>query len=562
MLRKIALFIVCILLSQAGMAHSQKQPKHPVPPHVAIASASPYATDAGMKILKEGGNAFDAAVTIAAVLAVTEPYNSGLGGGGFWLVYCAKDKHYAFIDSREVAPLAARANMYLDRNGRPIEGASLNGPLAAAIPGEVAGMVYLAKHYGKLPLSKSLEPAIKYASKGFEVDKYYQKAASMRLAALLASPAAAQQFLDHGLVPAIGYMIKQPNLAKVLEAIAKEGNKGFYQGPIAKQLVDGVRSAGGIWQLKDLSNYKVVVRKPLIGQFHHVKVIVSPPPSAGGVALLTMLNIISGYDLLSDNKVDRVHLLTEAMRRAFNDRAKHLGDPDFYPVPTERLISQQHADELGKDIDLNKATTLKSEKIYNNVEGEDTTHFSVLDEKGNRVAATLSLNYAFGSGFVPPGTGVLLNDQMDDFSTKVGAKNLYNLPGHESNIIVPGKRPLSSMSPTFLETKDKVAILGTPGGSRIITMVLMGIIDFTDGNKPLSWVTIPRFHHQSSPNQISHEKGAFKEQEKQALQQKGHLLKQTDRLYGNMQAILWDLKRNKVYAASDPRGGGKAIVEK
>ncbi len=554
------ILMLCLITANVIAAPDVVSTKNIAPSDAAIASASKLATEAGLKIIKEGGNAFDAAVTVATVLAVAEPYNSGLGGGGFLLLYRAKDKTYSFIDAREVAPATAAANLYLDSRGNPIDGATLNGPLAAAIPGEVAGMVYLEKNYGKLSLEKTLQPAIDIANKGFNVDKLYQEAAQRRLAALLASPAAAQLFLHDGLVPAVGYVIKQPELAKVLSLIVKEGNAGFYHGPIAKKMVTGVKEAGGIWQLKDLKNYKVIVRKPLIRVYHNAKLIVAPPPSAGGIALITMLNIASGYDFLTEKKVNRAHILTEAMRRAFYDRSQHLGDPNYTNIPTEQLTSDAHAREASKTLSKEKATASVSLGEGHVGEGTHTTHFSILDKEGNRVAATLSLNYSFGSGFVPQGTGVLLNDQMDDFSINLGGENLYGLVGHQSNMVAPGKRPLSSMSPTFVETKDKVAILGTPGGSRIISMVLLAIIDFMDGNRPLSWVTLPRFHHQFMPDEIQYEKDAFNNDQVQALQQKGHKMRMVDNPYGNMQAILWDKKNNKVYAASDPRGNGSAQV--
>jgi len=289
------------------------------------------------------------------------------------------------------------------------------------------------------------------------------------------------------------------------------------------------------------------------------------PPSSGGIALISMLNILSQFDLQaierSDGNAGRIHLIVEAMRRAYRDRADYLGDPDFVNIPVARLTSPDYAAGLAASIRLDRATPSASlPGGHDDAGGNDTTHFSIIDAQGNRVAATLSINYLFGSGFVAPGTGVLLNDEMDDFSSKPGTPNVYGLVGDDANAIAPGKRPLSSMSPTFVEDADRVAILGTPGGSRIITMVLLGILDIADGHGPESWVSLPRYHHQFLPDQISYEDGALTPKDIEALQQRGHHLKPSRRKYGNMQAVLWDRRQDRVSAASDPRGEGLAEV--
>ncbi len=531
------------------------------PPAAAIASAHPLATDAGHEILKLGGNAFDAAVAITATLAVVEPTGSGLGGGGFWLLHRARDRREVMIDGRERAPLAAHRDMYLDDNGEVIPGLSVDGATAAAIPGTPAAIVHLAQKYGRLPLAKSLAPAIRHARNGFAVSESYLRMIRFRLDALRKSQAAARIFLNENDVPPTGYILKQPELAATLEAIAKHGAAGFYDGPVADKLINGVREARGIWTQQDLTRYRVIERKPVTGNYHGLRITSAAPPSSGGVALITMLNILAGYDLAKLDAVTHDHLIIEAMRRAYRDRAIYLGDPDYVTVPVRRLTHPLYADGLRASLRPDKATpsnALPGEATLQ--AGNDTTHFSVLDRHGNRVAATLSINFPFGSAFAPPGTGVLLNDEMDDFSTKPGAPNVYGLVGGEANAIAPGKRPLSSMSPTFLENEHGIAILGTPGGSRIISMVLLATLDFAAGNGPRSWVGVKRLHHQFLPDVVQHEPGAFDTHQTAALEKLGHTLKQLDSPYGNMQAILWDRKLGKVLAASDPRGGGKAQV--
>ncbi len=532
------------------------------PPGAAIASAHPMATQAGFEILDAGGNAFDAAVAVSAVLAVVEPYSSGLGGGGFWLLHRARDGHEVMIDGRETAPLAATRDMYLDSKGKVVPGLSVDGPLAAGIPGEPAALAHMGEKYGRLPLSRSLAPAIRAALNGFPVTPYYQKMAGFRLDALRASPAAARVFLLDNKVPPVGHVIRQPDLARTLEALAQQGRKGFYQGPLAKRLVAQVRKAGGIWRRADLAGYKVVERKPVTGHYRGYRITSAAPPSSGGIALLTMLNVLEAYPLDRLSPAKRTHFIVEAMRRAYRDRAEYLGDPDFVSLPVSRLLSQAYAERLRDSIDPDEATRSEDLKpVASHGSGFHTTHFSILDKQGNRVAATLSVNYPFGSGFMAAGTGVLLNDEMDDFSAKPGVPNVYGLVGAEANAIAPGKRMLSSMSPSFVESADRLAIIGTPGGSRIITMVLLGILDVSAGRSALDIVTARRFHHQYLPDAIQFEKGAFDEDTLAELQLMGHRLKPLDATYGNMQLILWERRKNRLTAATDPRGEGLAAVK-
>ena len=528
----------------------------------AIASAHPLATQAGYEIMEQGGNAFDAAVAVTAALAVVEPTGSGLGGGGFWLLHDAKRNRQSMIDGREMAPAAAHRDMYLDEAGEVIPGASMNGPLAAGIPGTPAALERLSTRYGKLPLAQSLAPAIRYAEEGFKVNKPYQRMAQFRLKALQASPAAAAIFLQDNKVPEDGYIIKQPDLASTLKMLAFYGSHGFYEGEIAKRLVNGVKEAGGNWSLADLKNYKLIERTPIRSQYQGITITSAAPPSSGGIALTTMLNILQEYDLESLNKAQRNHLIVEAMRRAYRDRAQYLGDEDYVSVPSSLLTSKNYAAGLRASIHPDKATPsrLLPGEVDAGPKGSDTTHFSILDKDGNRVSATMSINYPFGAGFVAPRTGVLLNDEMDDFSSKPGVPNAYGLVGAEANAIAPGKRPLSSMTPTFLESQDRLAILGTPGGSRIITMLLLATLEFADKQPVDKWVELPRFHHQYLPDRIQYEADAFDDETVKALEAKGHTLQRLDSSYGGMHAILWDKENNKVTAASDPRGIGEAVV--
>lgn len=533
----------------------------PVPGQSAIASAHPLATQAGHEILAAGGNAFDAAVAVAGALAVVEPAGSGLGGGGFFLLHRAKDGFDTMVDGRETAPLAAHATMYLDDKGEPIPKASLDGPLAAGIPGTPAALDHLAKNYGRLPLATSLAPAIRLAEQGFEVDERFAMLAKWRQGALLGSPAAAAIFLKNNEVPSAGEVIRQTDLAHTLRALST-GASNFYQGKVAQALVDGTRAAGGIWTLADLAGYRVVERAPIRGRYGDVQIVAAAPPSAGGIALATMFNILGGYNWDELSESQRHHLTIEAMRRAYRDRAQYLGDPDFVQIPAEQLVHPFYADGLRSTIRIDRATPstmLPGAPL--DPQGQDTTHFSILDQDGNMVAATLSVNLPYGSGFVPPGTGVLLNNEMDDFSIKPGTPNAYGLVGHSANEIAPGKRPLSSMTPTFLFGANRVGILGTPGGSRIITMVFLASLSFVAGDPVDTWVTRPRFHHQFLPDEVQFEADALSPALQKSLEGLGHHLKPVSRSYGNLQAIAWDLKTGTVSAASDPRGVGSAEVK-
>ena len=533
------------------------------PDGFAVSSAHPQATRAGIEILKTGGNAFDAAIAVASALAVVEPYSSGIGGGGFFLLHVVKDDLNVFIDARETAPKASFAEMYLDDEGEFIRSKSLTGGLAAGIPGLPAGLVYLSENFGRLDLKKNMGAAIRLAKEGFLTGERYNAMAGYRAKDLNMFPESGRIFLDNGLAPKPGYRISQPELARTLESIALTHGHDFYQGEIAKRLVTGVRAAGGIWSLDDLAEYRIKLRPPVTTTYRGSKVVSAPPPSSGGIVLIEALNILERYNLSTETDINIAHLVVEAMRRAYRDRADFLGDPDFVDIPVETLLSKSYADNLASNISIMKASSsAELAPLESKIEGRDTTHFSIIDADGNRVAATLSINTPFGAAVVPKGTGVILNNEMDDFSARRLTPNTYGLVGAGANSIAPGKRPLSSMTPTFIESDDRVAILGTPGGSRIISMVLISALEFLRGGDAESMVATKRYHHQYLPDQVNYEKGGFTESEVSGLLGKGHKLKESSRNYGNMHVVTWDKVSGKIAASSDVRGEGQAIVAK
>ena len=523
------------------------------PPQPAIASAQPLATAAGMQVLKEDGNAFDAAIAVSAALAVVEPYSSGLGGGGYYLLHVASDGHDVMVDGRETAPAAASHDMYLDKSGELKTSSVRRGALSAAIPGTPAALVDIAK-YARLPLAKDLAPAIALARDGFKVDKRFAAitAESMDTLTQLCGPNC--PFLVGGHAPEAGTLLKQPMLATTLELMATKGAAGFYSGDVAQAMVDAVHAVGGIWTLDDLKNYRAIERAPVSGDYRGYHIVTAAPSASGGVVLLETLNILSGYPLADLDEATRAHLVIEAWRHAYRDRNQYVGDPDFVKIPMARLLSADYAAGIRANISMDKA--MPSDllpPVLKQSEGIDTTHFSILDADGNMVAATQTVNFRYGSGILGGKSGVILNDEMDDFASKPGEANGFGLVQGEVNAVGPGKRPLSSMTPTFVEGPRGVAIVGTPGGSRITTMVTLAILDFIAGGSAEHMVALPRYHQQYLPDSVSYESGAFTDAELQTLSKMGYTLRQVDRPYGNMNIVVWDSKRNSVEAATDPR---------
>lgn len=532
------------------------------PAKAAIASAYPLASEAGFEILELGGNAFDAAVAVSAALSVVEPRGSGLGGGGFYLLHRASDGVEVLIDAREIAPAAATRDMFLGPDGQPVAGLSTASALAGGIPGEAAAFAHLAEKYGRLSLEQSLQPAIRLAREGFPVYPRLHDDIGRKQKAFQRSADARRIFLPDGAPPPVGYVLRQRDLARSYELLAAKGPDEFYRGAFARKLVGGVRKLGGIWSEQDLAGYELVERKPLVGEYRGLRIVTAPPPSSGGVALLNALNILGGYELDWLASVDRKHLIIESLRRVHRDRAEYLGDPAFVAIPLDRLLSPHYAAGQRTAIRLDRATPSAALPGYigDTSSGASTTHFSVLDREGNRVAATITLNAWFGTGLVIPGTGILLNNQMDDFSVKPGVPNMYELVGAEANAVAPSKRPLSSMTPTFIESPRGVAILGSPGGSFIPTMVLLGTLSWIGGADANAIVAAPRFHHQYQPDAVFAEPDALSEAEREALAQRGHQFRPWPATIGNMQVVTWDYEGDRVVAGSDPRAAGVGMV--
>ncbi len=528
----------------------------------AIAAAHPLASAAGHEILKRGGNAFDAAVAVAAVLAVVEPYSSGLGGGGFWLLHRAADGQQVMVDARETAPAAVTRALYFESDGTPIKGATTQGGRAAAIPGTPAALVHVAQRYGRLPLTVSLAPAIRYARDGFKVDPRYTRVARLRERFLQDGIGTARIFLDDNHAPKPGYVLRQPELAATFELLAREGVKGFYSGRVAQALVGAVNAAGGVWQPADLASYQVIERAPIHFTYRGAQITAAALPSAGGIALAQSLGMLERFQLRAMSDADSAHLVIEALRRAFQDRALYLGDNDMVSVPLTRMLDKEYLNRRAATIDpaaASKSDALADERLAR-PEGSNTTHFSVIDAEGNRVAATLTINLLFGAGVVAGDSGVLLNDEMDDFSLRADVPNAFRLRGGAANAIAPGKRPLSSMTPTFVEDDRGVLILGAPGGSRIVSQVLLAILEYLRAPQIdlQRLVDMPRFHHQYWPDRVEIEPDSFAAEWRAALAAKGHALQTVNRKWGNMQIVFKSKQTGVAQAASDPRGSDVA----
>lgn len=530
----------------------------------AVVTSNALATEAGEKILAEGGNAYDAATTISAMLSVVEPFASGLGGGAFWLIYDAKSNKYKMLDARETAPLQSHKNMYLDENEDIIKNISTLGPLSAGIPGIPAVLSYVNDKYGSKKLSTLLDPAYKAAINGFPVNERYLKGANYKKEWLKKYKETEAIFLDKGEVPQKGWILKQADLARTIKKIMKDGHKSFYTGSFAKKMVESVQSNGGIWTEEDLNRYKVLEREPVRSTYKGISIIAPGLPSSGGLVLSNALNILAGYELDKLSLTAQKHLIIESLRRAYYERAIKMGDPDFMDNSLEFLLTPSYAAKQRESININYATdnqTLEFADPPYQGQGNDTTHFSVIDKFGNRVAVTQSINFWFGSAFVPKGTGVLLNNEMDDFSIKPGTENGYGLIGYDANAVEPGKRMLSSMTPTFLESERGFVILGTPGGSRIISMILLATLEWINGGDAKSMVSLPRFHHQYHPDYVLYEEEAFMSSEIDKLESMGHTFKKSNRQFGNMQIIMWEHENNIIEVASDPRGKEKSREE-
>lgn len=562
--RLFAVVLTVVLPAAASAQPASTAASAAHPPGAAIASGHRLATEAGLRIIGEGGNAFDAAVAVSSTLGVVEPISSGLGGGGFFLLHDASTGKDVMIDAREYAPESASPEKYLDKDGKLDPARSINGPWSAGIPGLPAALVELATKHGKLPLKQSLAPAIRIATEGFPVYDRMSSGYAQRRDEMEKYPGTREVYLRNGKPIQTGDIFRQPELAHTLTLLAEKGRDGFYKGQTARKLLAGVKQAGGKWTAEELANYQVKERAPIQFDYKGWKVTTVPPPSSGGIALAEMLQILEGYDLKNMDPVHRTHLVVEAMRRAYRDRTFFLGDPDFTTIPQKVLLSKDYALGLRSTINPDKATP--SDLLSGNptpLEDDETTHFSIIDAEGNRVGATQTVNLLYGSGLIPKGTGVLLNDEMDDFALKPGTPNAFGVMGYEANAPKPGKRPLSSMTPTFMENADKAIVLGTPGGSRIITMVLLGILGYDDGLDAQQVAALPRYHHQWLPDLIEAESGTFDQATAQGLEAMGHRLKLpgdtaaggrgSSHVWGNLQTVEWDKRGNTLSGGSDPR---------
>ena len=469
-----------------------------------VVSAQHLATKAGVDVLKDGGNAVDAAVAVGYALAVVYPAAGNLGGGGFMTIQFA-DGRKTFLDFREKAPLAATANMYLDKDGNIVKGASTHGHLAVGVPGTVSGLEMARAKYGTMPRAALIAPAVRYAQDGFVLDQGDVDMLVTATADFRKDPASAAIFLNRDEPFKPGQKLVQKDLAATLQLISEKGEAGFYQGPVGAAIVASSKAGGGIITQADLDQYKTRELKPVECDYRGYGIVSAPPPSSGGVVICEILNILEGYPLkdLGYHSAQAVHYQIEAMRHAYVDRNSYLGDPDFVKNPLDRLLSKDYATKIRAVIAPDKAGV--SQDIKPGVaphEGSNTTHYSIVDQWGNAVSVTYTLNDWFGAKVTAAGTGVLLNNEMDDFTAKVGVPNLYGLVQGEANAIAPGKRPLSSMSPTIV-TKDgkPVMVVGTPGGSRIITAVLLTIVNAVDyGMNVQEAVDAPRFHQQWLPD--------------------------------------------------------------
>lgn len=529
-----------------------------------VVSAQHLATQAGVNVLRRGGNAIDAAVAVGYALAVVYPAAGNLGGGGFMTVQLA-DGRKTFLDFREKAPLAARPGMYLDKDGKVIEGLSTRGHLAVGVPGTVAGLERAREQYGTMKRGALLAPSIALAERGFVLQQGDIDMLAVGAADFGSDPASAAIFLNKGEPFAVGQKLVQKDLAKTLKAISRQGADGFYKGPVGAAIVASSQAGGGLITQADLDQYKARELLPIECSYRGYRVISAPPPSSGGVVLCEMLNILEGYPLkeLGFRSAQGVHYQIEAMRHAYVDRNSTLGDPEFVKNPVERLIDKRYAEKIRSAIDPARAGV--SEDIKAGVaphEGSNTTHYSILDQWGNAVAVTYTLNDWFGAKVTAAGTGVLLNNEMDDFTSKAGEPNMYGLVQGEANAIAPGKRPLSSMSPTIVAKDGRpVLVVGTPGGSRIITTVLHSILNLVDyGMDVREAVDAPRFHQQWLPDLTNVEPFALSPDTRKILLGMGHKLGEAQPA-NHLAAILVGAPSlggkpvggNRFYGANDPR---------
>jgi len=548
----LAILIMLITIATAGVARAEAS-------QGMVASVHPTATEAGLRVLKQGGNAVDAAVAVALTLGVVDSDNSGIGGGCFILIHRA-DGSLVAIDGREMAPAAATPEMFI-RNGKADTSLSQTGPLASAVPGAVAAYEYAVQHYGKRKLCDLILPAAEIADKGFPLDADYARCVERAADRLGRFESSRAIFFRNGKPLGRGDTFKQPDLAATYRGIAARGSDWFYRGPFAQAVGRWMKDNGGIMTAEDFRNYKICLREPLLSSYRGYTIVGFPPPSSGGVHVAQILNMLETFDLKSLDEATRLHVTAEAMKLAFADRAYWLGDPDFVKVP-RGLMSRDYAVSLARAINPQRANQNVSRGTppdwQTDVFKKHTTHWSVADAEGNWVACTATINTSFGSKVVIPGTGVVMNNQMDDFSIQEGVRNYFGLVGNHANAVGPGKRPLSSMTPTLVLKDGKPIIaLGAAGGPKIISQVVLELIGMLDlGMSPQQALAQPRIHHQWSPDELMIEKTLSGKLQTE-LARRGHKLKELPSM-GVSQIVARSPDGNGFVGAADPRVGGKA----
>lgn len=533
-----------------------------------VSSASKFASEVGIDILKRGGNAVDAAVAMGFVLAVTYPQAGNIGGGGFMVI--RTNDTVTTIDYREKAPSGSTRNMFLDASGKFIPEKSQEGHLSAGVPGSVAGLLYALEKYGSAKMKREdvIQPAIYLAENGFSIEQKFAESLNSNYDYFRKYPSTNRTFTKSGSKYTAGELFVQKELANTLKLISIHGKEGFYSGITAELIEKEMQRGAGIITKDDLLNYAPVERNPVHTNYKGYDVFSMGPPSSGGIALIQLLNMIEKEPLPDKNSVyygakeysDYLHIVFESMKRVYADRSEHLGDPDFWKVPVSRLIDKNYSEQRRKEIGDNATPPSDIKAGAVTVESDQTTHYSVIDKDGIMVSVTTTLNNTYGSGVVVDGAGFFLNDEMDDFSSKPGEPNMYGLVGNEANAIDPNKRMLSSMTPTIiLKDGNPFMILGSPGGGRIITSVFQTITSIIDFNMSLdSAIDVPRYHHQWLPEYVQYESGAFTDAVITKLQEKGHQLKQVSD-FGRIEGILVNWKEHDYFGHSDRRGYGLAI---
>jgi gamma-glutamyltranspeptidase/glutathione hydrolase len=527
--------------------------------HGMVVSSEFHASHAGVEILREGGNAVDAAVAVGFVLAVTYPFAGNIGGGGFMLIRMANGAS-AVVDYREEAPGAATQNMYVNAQGQIIPGASTVGALSTGVPGTVAGFALAEKKYGKLGLARVLAPAIRLARDGFPVGYWFSQDLRRHQELLAKFANSRRIFLRDGNFYRPGEIFKQPQLAATLQKIAQRGPSAFYDGEIAQDIVQTEKQLGGIITARDLASYQAKLRQPLIGHFRGYTVLSVPPPSSGGAVLIEMLNVLGPLDLGQPDSYNSMHLIVEAMRRAFADRAAYMGDTDFVRVPIRGMINPEYAAELRREILASKPDAPVAAGHPGEFESSNTTHYSVVDASGDAVSNTYTLNNGYGSGVTVDRAGFLLNDEMDDFTSKPGSPNMFGLIQSAANAIAPHKRPLSAMTPTVILQNGKLRlVLGSPGGPTIINTVLEVLLNALVYHMDiLRAVVEPRFHNQWMPDKLFLERQGFSADTIEKLQRAGYRLDFRQSI-GECEAIEIDAETGWRFGAADPRGHGEAV---